>query len=103
VVVRVGGEVVADSHRPTVLFETGLPPRFYLPEEDVDLARLAITGSETSCPYKGTTTRYYTVDAGGERLEDVAWVYDDPRDEVAAIAGLIAFFDEKVDVEVDGG
>jgi uncharacterized protein (DUF427 family) len=102
VVVRVGGEIVADSHRPTVLFETGLPPRFYLPEQDVDLARLTTTGTETSCPYKGTTSRYYTVDAADRRLEDVAWVYDDPRDEVAAIAGLIAFYDEKVDLEVDG-
>jgi uncharacterized protein (DUF427 family) len=102
VVVRVGGEVVAASHRPTVLFETGLPPRFYLPEDDVDLDRLTRTRTETSCPYKGTTSRYYDVAAGGERVEDLAWVYDDPRDEVAAIAGLIAFFDEKVDVEVDG-
>jgi uncharacterized protein (DUF427 family) len=102
VVVRVGGEVVADSRRPTLLFETGLPPRFYLPEEDVELGRFERTGTETSCPYKGTTSRYYTVDAGGQRLEDVAWTYDEPRAEVAAIAGLIAFYDEKVDLEVDG-
>jgi uncharacterized protein (DUF427 family) len=102
VVVRIGGEVVADSRRPTVLFETGLPPRFYLPEGDIDLTRLERTGTATSCPYKGTTSRYYTVAAGGERLEDVAWAYDEPRDEVAGIAGLIAFYDEKVDLEVDG-
>jgi uncharacterized protein (DUF427 family) len=67
VVVRVGGEVVADSRRPTVLFETGLPPRFYLPLDDVELDRLERTGTETSCPYKGTTSRYYTVDPAGQR------------------------------------
>jgi uncharacterized protein (DUF427 family) len=55
VVVKIGGEVVADSRRPTRLFETGLQPRFYLPEDDVDLARLERTGTETSCPYKGPT------------------------------------------------
>jgi uncharacterized protein (DUF427 family) len=102
VVVRIGGEVVADSRRPTVLFETGLPPRFYLPEDDIDLARLERTATATSCPYKGTTSRYYTVVAGGERLEDVAWAYDEPRDEVAGVAGLIAFYNGKVDLEVDG-
>lgn len=102
VVVRAGGEVVVDSHRPTLLFETGLPPRFYLPEEDVELARLERSGTATACPYKGTTSRYYTVVVGDRRLEDVAWVYDEPRPEVAAIAGLIAFYDEKLDVEVDG-
>lgn len=102
VVVRVGGEVVAESHRPTVLFETGLPPRFYLPEDDIDLDALEHTDTETRCPYKGTTSRYYTVAAGGERLEDVAWAYDDPNPEVTGIAGLIAFYNEKVDLEVDG-
>jgi uncharacterized protein (DUF427 family) len=102
VVVRVGGEVVADSRRPTVLFETGLLPRFYLPEEDVELARLERTWTETSCPYKGTTSRYYTVLVGEVRLEDVAWTYDEPRAEVAAITGLIAFYNEKVELEVDG-
>jgi uncharacterized protein (DUF427 family) len=102
VVVRVGGEKVADSHQPVVLFETGLPPRFYLPEADVDLGALERTDTETRCPYKGTTSRYYTVAAGGERLEDVAWVYDDPQPEVTGIAGLIAFYNERVDLEVDG-
>jgi uncharacterized protein (DUF427 family) len=102
VVVRIGGEVLADSRRPTLLFETGLPPRFYLPPEDVDLRSLEATATESSCPYKGTTSRYYTVVTAGQRLEDVAWVYDEPRAEVAAIAGLIAFFNEKVDLDVDG-
>jgi uncharacterized protein (DUF427 family) len=102
VVVRVGGEVVADSQRPTLLFETGLPPRFYLPADDVRMEFLEATDTETACPYKGTTSRYYTIAAGGERLEDVAWVYDDPHAEVDGIQGLIAVYDEKAELEVDG-
>ncbi len=102
VVVRAGGRVIAESHRPTVLFETGLSPRFYLPQDDVEVALLGRSERETSCPYKGTTSRYYTVDADGGLPQDVAWVYDDPHAEVAGIAGLIAFDDEQVDVEVDG-
>jgi uncharacterized protein (DUF427 family) len=102
VVVRVGGEVVADSRRPTVLFETGLPPRFYLPLDDVELDRLERTGTETSCPYKGTTSRYYTVDPAGQRLEDVAWSYDEPRAEVAGNAGPLASTNEEVALEGEG-
>lgn len=102
VVVRVGGEVVADSARPILLFETGLPVRFYLPEDDVRMDALQLGDAQTSCPYKGTTSRYYTVEAGGTRLENVAWVYDQVRAEVHGIERLIAFYNEKVDLEVDG-
>ena len=98
----VGGEVIAESRRPTVLFETGLPPRFYLPEEDVRMDLLALSTTETSCPYKGTTSRYYSADVDGERVEDVAWVYDEVHAEVHGIEGLIAFYHEKVGLEVDG-
>jgi len=101
IVIRAGGETIADSARPTVLFETGLPPRYYLPEEDVEMALLEPSENETSCPYKGTTGRYYAIVAGGERRQDVAWAYDEPRDEVSGIAGLIAFYTEKLDLEVD--
>ncbi len=102
VVIRAGGEVIADSTRPTVLFETGLPPRYYLPETDVEMALLEPSGTETSCPYKGTTGRYYGVVAGGEQHQDVAWAYDEPRAEVAGLAGLIAFYTEMLDLTVDG-
>lgn len=102
VVVRVGGEVVADSTRPTLLFETGLPPRFYLPDDDVRMDALQRSDFQTSCPYKGTTSRYYTAEAGGERLENVAWAYDDVHAEVRGIEGLVAFYNEKVELEVDG-
>ncbi len=102
VVVRIGGAVVADSTRPTMLFETGLPPRFYLPIDDVRVDLLERSDAQTSCPYKGTTDRYYTVEAGGERVEDVAWVYDTVHAEVRGIEGLVAFYNEKVDLEVNG-
>lgn len=102
VVVRVAGRVVADSHRPVVLFETGLPPRFYLPAEDVDADLLAPSDTVTSCPYKGTTSRYHHLEVGDDRLEDLVWVYDDPLPEVTGIEGLLAFYTEKVDLEVDG-
>lgn len=102
VVVRLGGEVIADSTQPRVLFETGLPPRFYLPEHDVRMDVLKPSETKTSCPYKGTTSRYYSVEAGGEQVEDVAWVYAQVHPEVQGIEGRIAIYNEKVDLEVDG-
>ncbi len=102
VVVRVGGVTVADSRRAVVLFETGHPPRWYLPVEDVDHTLLAPSDTVTQCPYKGTTTRYHHVVAGGATVADAAWVYGDPRPEVGAIVGRIAFHDERVELEVDG-
>lgn len=102
VTVRIDGHVVADSDRPTMLFETGLPPRFYLPEDDVALELLEPSDTVTRCPYKGTTSRYHSAVVDGHRVDDVAWVYDQPRAEVEGVAGLVAFYNEKVDLEVDG-
>lgn len=102
VVVRIDGQVFADSRRPTILFETALPPRFYLPPDDVDLSRLTFSNTVTECPYKGTTSRYHTAVTPVQTVRDVAWVYDDPHAEVEGIAGLVAFYNEKVDLEVDG-
>jgi uncharacterized protein (DUF427 family) len=101
VVVRIGGEVIADTRRARVLFETGLPPRWYIPPEDVRRDALEESDSRTGCAYKGFAG-YWSVDAGGQREEDVVWSYREPRREVAPIAGYMAFFDERVDVEVDG-
>ena len=102
VIVRLGDHVLADSRQPTMLFETGLPPRFYLPLQDVSLAFLETSDRQTQCPYKGHTNRYYTASVGGVRSEDVAWVYKEPYAEVRGIEGLVAFYNEKVDLEVDG-
>lgn len=99
--VRINDELIADSTRPTLLFETGLPTRFYLPKPDVRLDLLTPTTTETLCPYKGTA-EYWSVTAGGETIPDLAWSYRTPVAESQKIAGLIAFLDEKVDVTVDG-
>lgn len=102
VVVKVGGTTIAESTRPTVLFETGLVPRFYLPETHVDRQYLEESDTSTSCPYKGDTSRYYDVVVDGERIEDAAWVYDRPKPAVIEVTGKVAFFNEKVDLVVDG-
>jgi uncharacterized protein (DUF427 family) len=99
--VTVNGEVVAETKQPTMLFETGLPPRYYIPREDVREDVLARSEKTTRCPYKGIAS-YYAVKAGGERIEDLVWYYPEPIPEAAKIKGLLAFFNEKVDLEVDG-
>jgi len=99
--VSVDGVVVADSRRPVLLFETSLPTRAYLPPEDVRLDLLEPSSTRTACPYKGEAS-YRSVRVGGVLREDLVWTYDDPVAAVAAIRGLLAFYDEKVDVEVDG-
>jgi len=101
VVIRVGGEIVADTQTPTILFETGLPTRYYLPPDDVRLDLLTPTDASTACPYKGVA-RYWSVTIDGEEHTDIAWGYDDPLPESAPVKGLICFYNEKVDIEVDG-
>ncbi len=101
VVVEVDGVVVADSHRPTILYETGLPPRYYLPPEDVGMAHLTPTATSSGCPYKGVA-RYWTVTVDGTEYPDLAWGYDEPLPESAPVRGLICFYNEKVDLVIDG-
>ncbi|MET8866316.1 DUF427 domain-containing protein [Nonomuraea sp. NPDC004580] len=95
--IEVDGVTVADSHSPRLLFETGLPTRYYLPQTDVRLDLLEPTDTVTNCPYKGTA-HYWSVN--GEK--DLAWSYRTPLPESEKIAGLVAFYDEKLDVYVDG-
>lgn len=102
VVVRLGDEVVADSDDVVVLFETGLPPRHYLPLRHARSELLRRSDTVTSCPYKGTTDRYFTVAAAGQEVVDGAWVYEHPNPEVRGIEGRVAFDDERFDVAVDG-
>ncbi len=96
--VRVGETVLADSHRPVLLFETGLPTRYYLPPEDVDLAVLTPGPQRSHCPYKGVADKYW----GRPDLPGIAWSYTDPFPAVGKVAGLIAFYNEMVDLTVDG-
>lgn len=101
VTVQIGGVTVADSVRPVVLFETGLRARYYLPLTDVKTELLRTSDTVTHCPYKGTAA-YYSVEVDGTTHDDVVWTYRTPLPESIRVAGLVCFYDEKVDVLVDG-
>jgi uncharacterized protein (DUF427 family) len=99
--VEMNGIVLAESHRPTFLFETGLPRRTYFPKVDVHMELFIPTQTSSMCPYKGTA-RYWSVRPEITDAVDVAWSYPTPLPESAPIAGLVAFYDERVDLFVDG-
>jgi len=102
IVVELEGIVLARSSRPVLVFETGLPTRYYLDRLDVDVSHLVLSDTVTSCPYKGTTSAYWSVDVGARVEPDLAWAYDFPTRQLLPIAGLVAFYNEKVDLTVDG-
>jgi uncharacterized protein (DUF427 family) len=99
--VEIDGVTVAESRSPRILFETGLPPRYYLPLPDVRMDLLVPSDTHTSCPYKGTAG-YWSVEVNGKRYEDHVWIYRTPLPESQKIAGLACFYNEKVDLYVDG-
>jgi len=99
--VMVGGEVVAETSRPHLLFETHLPTRYYIPRMDVRLDLLEPSDKTTQCPYKGVA-RYWSVRAGGAVHENLVWSYPFPIPECPRLEGLMSFFNEKVDIYVDG-
>jgi uncharacterized protein (DUF427 family) len=98
------GVLLAESDHPVVLFETGLPPRTYFDRASVEWSVLKPSDTRTQCPYKGVTSDYWSfLDLEDERvIPDLAWSYAFPTVACAAIAGLVAFYDERVDVSVDG-
>jgi uncharacterized protein (DUF427 family) len=98
--IEVDGEVVAETTRARLLFETSLPVRFYLPREDVRV-ELHPSSRRSYCPYKGHAS-YWSVDAGGRRRDALGWSYEQPLPDTVAITGLVAFWDERVDVFLDG-
>ena len=99
--VAVDGVTLARSDRPVLLFETDLPTRFYLPREDVRLDLLEPTDNVSVCPYKGRADGYWTW-PGPPTLPNVAWSYSTPAPAVGAVAGRVAFYNELVDLSVDG-
>lgn len=101
VVVSLDGVTLADSRKPTLLFETGAPARYYLPATDVDLGLLTRNSHQASCPYKGDS-RFYSAAINGKTVADIAWEYLLPRVESQAVAGMICFYNERVDIDVDG-
>ena len=96
-----GGTTIALSTSPRILFETGMPPRYYLPKTHVRMELLTPTESVSHCPYKGQA-EYWSVRAGDSVHDDLAWSYRAPFAESQKVAGLIAFYNEKVDIYVDG-
>ncbi|WP_043493652.1 DUF427 domain-containing protein [Streptomyces viridosporus] len=100
--VEIEGTVVADTRSPVLLFETSLPTRYYLPRQDVRLDLFEATDHSTRCPYKGTADQYWSWRGGGAVPPDIVWSYPDPLPAVAAIRGRLAFFNEAVDLTVDG-
>jgi uncharacterized protein (DUF427 family) len=94
------GQVIAESSRPMLLFETMLPVRYYLPREDVR-AELAPSDTRTYCAYKGRAS-YWSADVGGRLIPDLAWTYREPLTDASRVGGLVAFFNERVDVVLDG-
>ena len=107
--VRLGDTVLADSRRPVLLFETGLPVRYYLPRLDVRTGLLEFRKKKTACPYKGVTAAYWRIgdlssdeeDPSGDE-QDLAWCYQRPLSGMEKIAGRIAFYNERVEIHVDG-
>ncbi len=98
--IDVDGLTIAESTRPTLLFETGLPARYYLPKTHVRMDLLTQSDSVSHCPYKGNA-EYWSLEHDDLRA-DIAWSYRTPLPESQKIAGLISFYTDKVDLYVDG-
>src|SRR6266404_4612286 len=99
--VELEGVTIAESTSPRLLFETGLPVRYYLPKPHVRMDLLELTDMVTQCPYKGQA-QAFSIRLGEHLHDNLAWCYPSPLPESQGIAGLIAFYDEKLDISVDG-
>ena len=102
VTVELDGVLLADTHSPVLLFETGLPTRYYIDRTDVAFEHLEPADTQTLCPYKGVTSGYWSVRVGDTLHPDLAWTYHYPLPAVAPITGMVAFYNEKLDITVDG-
>jgi uncharacterized protein (DUF427 family) len=99
--VQLDGVVLAETTSPVLVFETGLPTRYYIPRTDVRFEHVVPTDTVTECPYKGRTSGYWSVRASGTTHADLAWCYDFPTRQLLPIAGMLAFYNEKIDHVVD--
>jgi uncharacterized protein (DUF427 family) len=100
--VEIDGVVLAETRSPVLLFETGLPTRYYFDRTDVEFEHLETSSTQSVCAYKGITSGYWSARVGDKLHADIAWTYDYPSRQVAAITGLIAFYNEMVDTFLDG-
>ena len=106
--IELDGTLLAESSSPVMVFETGLPTRYYLEQTNVSFDHLFQTDTVTACPYKGTTSGYWSARipdpaTGSETVhQDLAWVYAFPTRQLLPISGLIAFYNERVDIYLEG-
>jgi uncharacterized protein (DUF427 family) len=100
--VELDGALLAESSSPVMVFETGLPTRYYFNRTEVNWGHLVPTDTVTECPYKGTTSGYWSVRVGSDVRSDLAWAYNFPTRQLLPIAGMIAFYNERVDILLDG-
>jgi uncharacterized protein (DUF427 family) len=100
--VEVDGVLLADAPYSVMVFETGLPTRYYLPRVHVDWTRMTPSDTVTSCPYKGTTSNYWSAATDRATYTDLAWAYDFPTRQLSPVATMVAFYNEHVDLYADG-
>ena len=100
--VELDGVVLAESSATVMVFETGLPTRYYFERSSVNFGVLTASPTATECPYKGRTTGYWSALVGEVTVDDIAWSYDFPTRQLSPIANLVAFFNEEIDLIVDG-
>jgi uncharacterized protein (DUF427 family) len=96
--VTFAGRVVADTRRALSLAEASYPPVMYIPRQDVDLATFERTDHKTHCPYKGEAS-YYSIHAADQTAQNALWSYEQPLEAVSAIAGYMAFYAKRVELE----
>ncbi|MBJ9989273.1 MULTISPECIES: DUF427 domain-containing protein [Paenibacillus] len=99
--VQIDGVIVAESRRPVIVFETGVPVRYYLPQEDVRMDLLTQTELQTGCPYKGKAS-YWKANINGQFHDNIVWSYLNPIPEIPKIKGLLSFYNERVEIYIDG-
>lgn len=100
--VSFNGELIADTSDALILEEGNYAPVYYLPRKDVKMERLIRTSHTSYCPHKGHAT-YYSISNGGQTAKNAVWSYETPIEPVAAIRELLAFYPDRVSIEIGGG
>ncbi|MGA2393424.1 MAG: DUF427 domain-containing protein [Candidatus Lustribacter sp.] len=100
--IELDGVVLAEAQGCVMVFETGLPTRYYIDPTNVRYAHLTASSTRSQCPYKGKTGGYWSAQVKGVNVPDIAWSYVFTTAAMTPIAGLVAFLNEKVDIFIDG-
>jgi uncharacterized protein (DUF427 family) len=98
--VRLGGRLLATTDPAMKLDETGLPARYYLPRDDVQMDHLRPTNFHTNCPFKGEAS-YWSLDIDGE-IHDIVWSYETPTAQAAEVRGMLSFYPDRTEVTTHG-